>query len=1000
MAQPIWITPAGNLGTIPFGVFYKIPLEAYDPESSQPIYYDVIAGDLPPGFECDTSSPQPNLQGVPFQVTHNTTSKFAIRAYTIEIVDGIPVITSLNDRTFSLTVTNQLLPHFTTPAGLVGQYYDGTVVTSTLPDGTVIQGLQIDYTGIYDPTDVKVTLVSGQLPLGTTISSTGLITGLILPNVPTDQEAGFSRDFEGYSDYPFDFSNTGQSMTYEFTLKVADGDFNDVRTFYINVWAKGSLTADNTYITADNTFITADETNDQPPVLLTPPGSIGTTTNDSYYAFQFQSYSVTGDPVKYEISVGPLIGFDGAPFASTSFDYSPSTLPPGLTLDENSGWLYGFIPDLGLTDITYNFAVRVYDAYDAQIASAWSYYSLTIQGQINTNVLWLTDTNLGTIDNGGVSTFYVKAITTSNKQLYYQLASGAYNHLPQALTLLPDGEIVGRVTFNTFALDGGYTTFDKGTTTFDMVCVFTVNAYSLDGYVSVYKEFYITVIRKYNEPYENLYIQPMAPLVQRDMISQFTGDTTIFLPDLIYRPNDPNFGVSNSVIYWHAYGLTSATLDEYYSSLYENHYWKDLVLGELKTARALDDDGNVLYEVVYSYVVDNLVNNSGVSVGKDVVLPYPIGVDDELVVYPNSLVDMRTQVIDVVGQVSNVLPRWMLSIQENGHVLGFTPAWVIAYTKPGQSAHILYNIQQSYYASLLNSYDFKVDRYELDRTLSIHWNPVTHAWTPTPSETTFDVYDRPSTLSYLGDVDYGTTQAFININRRTVNYINSIGGIDGPIHQNLNNKTIIFVQQEDYNSPINSYTPGYLTPDEAWTDNSPFDPIVRTSPNYVSAEVGYDYWPYDTTGYGYEQAVIISGQPDPLDGLPGTFDAEPFDLGVVVPGEIDTQLYAGTNNLRMAIWKMTVDENDIVTLEVVENTTTYDYVTVTNGLNFNNADLYVPAAPAPGLELISWVPLPITQKGATTFDMNSLLFIDPVDMYNATDDYDAYLVFPHRNILG
>ena len=34
-------------------------------------------------------------------------------------------------------------------------------------------------------------------------------------------------------------------------------------------------------------------------------------------------------------------------------------------------------------------------------------------------------------------------------------------------------------------------------------------------------------------------------------------------------------------------------------------------------------------------------------------------------VYPNSLINMRNQVIDTVGQVSNILPRWMLSRQVN-----------------------------------------------------------------------------------------------------------------------------------------------------------------------------------------------------------------------------------------------------------------------------------------------------------------------------------------------
>jgi hypothetical protein len=36
----------------------------------------------------------------------------------------------------------------------------------------------------------------------------------------------------------------------------------------------------------------------------------------------------------------------------------------------------------------------------------------------------------------------------------------------------------------------------------------------------------------------------------------------------------------------------------------------------------------------------------------------------------------------------------------------------------------------------------------------------------------------------------------------------------------------------------------------------------------------------------------------------------------------------------------------------------------------------------------------------TTFDGGSMQFTAPVDMYSNTNEYDKYLVFPRRNILG
>jgi hypothetical protein len=180
--------------------------------------------------------------------------------------------------------------------------------------------------------------------------------------------------------------------------------------------------------------------------------------------------------------------------------------------------------------------------------------------------------------------------------------------------------------------------------------------------------------------------------------------------------------------------------------LYENHYLKNLVLGDIQVAQArVNGTGPVVYEAVYSRVIDDLVNAQGDSVSKQVTLPYAVTLDDSsqvTTVYPNSLINMRDQVIDQVGQISNVLPTWMLSKQSNGRVLGFTPAWVLAYAKPGRGDQLAYYIRRQF-GQRLNLVDFEVDRYELDRLLTHNWDPVadsTHgAWEPPAAATTFDL---------------------------------------------------------------------------------------------------------------------------------------------------------------------------------------------------------------------------------------------------------------------
>jgi hypothetical protein len=266
--------------------------------------------------------------------------------------------------------------------------------------------------------------------------------------------------------------------------------------------------------------------------------------------------------------------------------------------------------------------------------------------------------------------------------------------------------------------------------------------------------------------------------------------------------------VAKNVVYDHAFGLTASTIADYYSSLYENHYWKNLVLGSIETAQALDDNGNVLYEVVYSRVIDNLLNAQGQSVSKEVRLPYPIneGYSTEIdAVYPNSLINMRDQVIDVVGQIANILPRWMISKQADGRVLGFTPAWVIAYCKPGKSGQVQYNIREQFGVQL-NKIDFEVDRYELDRLLTKNWDPIADstvgAWEPAPAATTFDLdphYQLPerndSSFVFDGGIDYAVGDQILILGSQvggedgvnditiTVNTVDSLGTIESAFCQ-------------------------------------------------------------------------------------------------------------------------------------------------------------------------------------------------------------------------
>lgn len=774
------------------------------------------------------------------------------------------------------------------------------------------------------------------------------------------------------------------------------------------------------------------------------------------------------------------------------------------------------------------------------VASRLYPFTLTITGAVDSEVTWITDSDLGSIDNGSVSTLQVEAENRGGRTLAYRLLSGSNSSLPQGLQLLPSGEIAGRVSFDTFSLDLGETTFDKSIalnrnisslgTTFDSTFTFTVNAYAPenviplykvtsvtvddggtgyssinpptiefatpigatavqaqagnitidggsitavaventgDGYtsppaititqgfggsgaeltavmqrsgskdvVSANKTFTVRVVRKYNKPYQNLYVRAMPPLEDRALIRDLLDNEEIFVPDYIYRPDDPNFGKSQQVTYYHAYGLAPDTLERYVASLYENHYMKPLVLGEIGTAQALDDQGNVVYEVVYSKVIDNLVNDAGESVAKIVNLPYPIidptdGSTLITQVYPNSLVDMRNQVIDVVGQISSTLPTWMTSKQSNGRILGFTPAWVICYAKPGRSAQIAYYISTKFQQQL-NQVDFMVDRYILDRTLSRNWDTDTQHWTPPANLTTFDRFNTGG-LTFVGTIDYGTSLAFADINNRSLKYINELGGIDGVI-TNVDNKTIVFVRQEDYIGLPDTGSV-YPTTNDAWQDYLyPFS----------SADVNGEAGSFDSDLFDEASVVpggdaidctetIASSSIIVCDSTVGMAENQPIQFtDGIIGGLVEDQIYyvksivsatrftisesvGGSTvaltddtgnmtgkpaNLRMAIYRMNLDiESGLVKLTLVTQTFSNQWININSGNFYRSASLYYPGSPAAGLSRVNWQPLLTVLTTETIFDGGSIAFIEPVDMYNPTDTIDKYLVFPKQNIL-
>ena len=444
---------------------------------------------------------------------------------------------------------------------------------------------------------------------------------------------------------------------------------------------------------------------------------------------------------------------------------------------------------------------------------------------------------MATISNGDISTITIEAKASSGVPLNYRLKSGSNSRLPQGLTLQQSGNITGRCSFQAFQLDAGTTTFAEkletrrviDPTIFDTVYNFEVEAYNTQSKISVFKKFTLTVDNKYKTPYETVYMRATPDQTDREAIIELIENKDIFLDELIYRADDPNFGITDQVRYNHAFGIKPDELKDYVDAMSLNHYRKDLVLGEIKVAQALDSAGNVVYEAVYSEIQQKLKNdNTSVALevkrtpflednvkesvidasrtasstettADDIAITADAGVSedssdpfetiqiradstkifardetttvdatfyneyrfDNLVdtsaidtVYPNSLDNMRKRIVDKAGQFSDVLPLWMQTKQADGKILGFQPAWVIAYAKPGKGAQLKYNID-NLYTKKVNAIDFEMDRYTIERIATQHYDIVNQKWLK-GRQTTFNKFIKSQELRLLEVIDLAT----------------------------------------------------------------------------------------------------------------------------------------------------------------------------------------------------------------------------------------------------
>ena len=443
-----------------------------------------------------------------------------------------------------------------------------------------------------------------------------------------------------------------------------------------------------------------------------------------------------------------------------------SQLPTGLAFDINTGDLYGTSPYQPAVTKSYTFTITGTRSGNnvGDTVNASRTFTINLIGEIDSVINFTSASSLGTIPAEYDSTLRISATSSvPGAIVVYSLIGGM---LPPGLTLNSDGELIGRV--NQFysaqkgrgliTIDGGRTTFDGNTASFDRSYTFTVQAQDQYNYSAVTKTFTVKISTPNTYSYSNIRVQPYLNTVQRTKWKAFINDSSIFTSSSIYRSNDPGFGIQSTLGMVVYAGVQTEVAAAYIGAMGLNHKKKRFAWGDVKTAVAIDPLTNTkVYEVVYVEMYDLLEANSKhlpleiylsnqglasqqISVDSSTNIwsrsisdlsanaptnqrPEPIVTADSTGYqasnpklgnyFPNSISNWQSRLGSIGATERNYLPLWMRSIQPGTKKqVGYVLAVPLCYCAVGTSAGIALNIKHSNFD--FKTLDYTVDRYIID----------------------------------------------------------------------------------------------------------------------------------------------------------------------------------------------------------------------------------------------------------------------------------------------
>ena len=399
----------------------------------------------------------------------------------------------------------------------------------------------------------------------------------------------------------------------------------------------------------------------------------------------FLSSNITSSTLTATIPTGPIIPFTASGGTGTrTFSIIPA-LPQNLKFNSVTGSISNAAR---LSSTSTNYYITVTDEALNKSTGTWTLTVLPFKG-LDVPQPWETTGTIGTLVPGEISELYVKGqFSTSTIYTTYKISSGT---LPNGLTLNRDGTISGRANIIN-------TTFNNATSTSS----FTVAITDSNNNHLRSNNFSITVKQTLSTQYTEIYCKPFLIQSKRSDFTEFIKNEKIFIPSMLYRPLDPNFGKQEEIKLVIDFGVKRETLATYVDIMSTNFYKRKIEFGKLKTAVARNADGTIRHEIIYVDIIDKHVNSSKISVPREIIF-------NGTTYYPPSMLNMRARLESITNLTIIRNPKFTSTVQTGDSIVsGYIPFVPLCFTLPNKSATIIRKINESNFK--FNTFNFEIDR--------------------------------------------------------------------------------------------------------------------------------------------------------------------------------------------------------------------------------------------------------------------------------------------------